>query len=178
MRDDHELAHRELLERIYGQLLAVAAGFEDAEPVDETLVATALAHGRIPRLLGPKALESASRRRHLFGAAVRALRQALVERAHRPNTTGAGAADPADRLAPLVTRIEREHGFDLESFDLALNELRLENSQQAEIVEYRFFGGLSLDQVAALLETPAVAVEEAWRLARAKLYCKLKRGSE
>ncbi len=75
----------------------------------------------------------------------------------------------------FVSAIEADNGFDLAALDRALAELEDRSPRQHEVVEYRFFGGLTNLQIADLLDVSVGTVERDWRLARAKLYRELKK---
>jgi RNA polymerase sigma factor (TIGR02999 family) len=78
------------------------------------------------------------------------------------------------QVKTMVTLAEeassQPHELDLISIDKALNELATADARQARIVELRFFGGLTLDEVASTLDMSPRSVDRQWRLARAWLY--------
>ncbi len=108
---------------------------------------------------------------HFKRIAARAMRQLLVEAARRRGTQKRHA--PPEMLPPDWDKIQAEdpatHEEQMMALDEALNELATFDSRQAAIVEARFFGGLEVNEIAALLDISESTVLRDWRLARAWL---------
>ena len=139
-----------------------------------TLQATALINEAIVRLLGDTTLENAPNRKYLFGVIVRAMRQTLVDHARKKKSAKQGGDRRHYALDDVIESIEHESRVDLDALETALVELGENNPRQREVVELRFFGGLSAKQPAELLDVSLATVERDWRLARVKLYRNLR----
>ena len=167
-RAGHADARDRLVRAIYGELRRMAGGLMRHERPDHTLQPSALVHEALLRLLGGEALADVPDRRYLFAAAVRAMRQVLVDHARRRRALkrdGRRVRVPLDRA--LATLEER--GLDVVALHEALEHLALEHPRQAQVVDLRFFGGLSFPEVAAALGVSDTTAEGDWRLARAWL---------
>lgn len=144
------------------------------ERADHTLRPTALVNEACLRLLDQKIIENAKSRRYLFAAANQAMRQILVDHSRRRNSAKRGGDWKRGSLDVVLDNFEKESGFPFEELDAALLLLQQDAPRQREVVEYRFFGGLSVAETAALLEVSEGTVERDWRLARVKLYAAMK----
>jgi RNA polymerase sigma factor (sigma-70 family) len=74
----------------------------------------------------------------------------------------------------IATEFQRTHGFDFDALEEALQQLKRRNPRQYEVINYRFFGGLSVAETADILKISVGSVERDWRLARAKLFSALR----
>jgi RNA polymerase sigma factor (TIGR02999 family) len=137
-----------------------------------TLQPSALVHEALLRLLDGDALADVPNRRYLFAAAAQAMRQVLVDHARRRHAArrlGERIRLPLDEA--LVTF--EEQGLDVIALHDALDQLAESNPRQAQVVVLRFFGGLSIPEVAETLEVSDTTVEGDWRFARAWLHGRL-----
>ncbi len=157
----------ELLVVVYEELKQVAANTMRAERADHTLQPTALVHEAFVRLVGQEQVNWRNRT-HFFGAAAEVMRRVLVDHARRRKSAKRGGGRPAERLDEALVIFET-HSANLLELDDALKRLAELDLRQARIVELRFFGGLSIDQTARLLNISPSAVDRGWRLARAWL---------
>jgi RNA polymerase sigma factor (TIGR02999 family) len=168
IRDGREGAADRLVTAIYAELRRLAGGLMRHERPGHTLQPSALVHEALLRLLGGDALAELPDRRHLFAAASRAMRQVLVDHARRRRTSkreGGRARVPLDEaLAGLA-----EQHFDVLALHEALDRLAGEHPRPAQVVDLRFFGGLTVPEVAELLAVSNTTVEADWRFARAWL---------
>lgn len=170
-RDGDGAAVRELAGAVYQDFRRLARRFLRGERADHTLQPTALANEVYLRLFDREfpAVES---RAEFFVAAARSIRRILIEHARTRGAKkrGGGAArvdlDAGEFEAPVAD--ER-----LVDLDAALERLAAVDPQKARLVELRFFGGLSVPEVAALLETSERTVARQWRTARAFLELEL-----
>lgn len=165
MADHRDEAENELVQLIYGELKRIAVAMMRSERPDHTLAPTAVVHEAFLRLR-PN-LGSMTNRRHLLAAARKAMRRVLIDhaRAHRAQKrTPAAAEEPQSQAL-----------FESWHLDLAeaLEELAQLDPRQRDIVEYRFFLGLTVDEVADQLELSTSQIEKDWRSARAWLYRRL-----
>jgi RNA polymerase sigma factor (TIGR02999 family) len=168
VRAGHPDAQDRLLRAIYDELRRTAAGLMRRERPDHTLQPSAVVHEALLRLLDGNALVDIPNRRYLFATTARAMRQVLIEHARRRQARkrdGDWARVPLDEA--LVGFDER--GIDLIALHEALERLALGYPRQAQVVDLRFFGGLSIAEVAELMEVSTTTIESDWRFARAWL---------
>src|SRR5262245_62394506 len=158
----------ELLPLVYEELRQLAARFLAAEKRGATLQPTALVHEAYLRLVGSDQA-GWENRAHFFGAAARAIRRILIDRARARGAARRGGDRPLrlDTDAPLA---EPGLSLDVLALDEALGKLASIDAQKARVVELRFFGGLSVDETAATLGVSASTVARDWVVARAWLH--------
>ncbi len=157
----------ELLAALYTELRGIAERCMAGERADHTLQPTALVHEAYVRLFegGPPDLEG---RVHFVRLAARAMRNVLIDhaRARRADKRGAGERKEAlDRTLAYVEESTVE-ALDLEA---ALSRLERLDEELARIVELRFFGGLTVPEIAELERLSVPTVERRWRVARSWL---------
>ncbi len=154
---------------IYQDLRRVAARCVRQERSGNSLNATALVHETYLRLLGVNS-PSWKNRAHFFGAVAEAMRRILVDRARARNTRRRYAAQI------VVNGVAEELGRDFVDYialDAALENLKAIDGRQARVVELRFFVGLSIEEIAELLEVSARTVKRDWEYARVWLFREL-----
>ena len=160
---------------LYSELRRVAGGvYASSGPGHETLQPTALINEAMLKLLGG-ANAAFDDRRHFFGAAARAMRQVLVDRArHRL------ASKRGDGVRPLpldsALDVALPAADELIALDDALTRLEALDAQAARVVELRYFAGLTLEETAAVLDVSTATVKRDWAMARAWLYRELTGG--
>ncbi len=162
-----------LLRDVYSDLRAIASRHMSGERPDHTLQPTALVHEAFLRLSGNAAM-TVSDRNHYLRAASLAMRRVLVDHAR--------ARDAAKREGSLrVTLDDSIAGTtpDLDAIGLAeaLDRLEAAEPRCAEIVQLRFFAGLEVTEVAAVLGVSAATVKRDWRFAKAWLVRELGQGA-
>ena len=158
----------DLIATHYDELRSIARGLLRRERVGHTLDTGGLVNEAWLRLAAQSGL-SPSQRARFFAIAVTTMRRILVDyaRSRLRQKRGAGqAAIPLDDAALLLTTAEADH---LVVLDQALDRLEAASPRSAEVVRYRFFGGLSLEETAALLGVSSKTVQRDWRAARAWL---------
>jgi RNA polymerase sigma-70 factor, ECF subfamily len=156
-------ARDKLLAQVYDELRQVASGLMKRERTGHTLSPTAVVHEAVIRLLGDAIFDKAADRNFLFAAAARAMREVLIDHARRRS---------ADRRrVPLDAVVDyfQEQGLDLVAVHEALDRLAERDGRQAQVMTLRYFGGMTVTEVAAALGISTVTVERDWRLARAWL---------
>jgi RNA polymerase sigma-70 factor (ECF subfamily) len=165
-------ALEELAPLIYGELRAIAARYRRAENRESTLQTTELVHEAFLRISASDRTWCANRAQ-FFTLAARVIRNILVDAARRRGRHKRG--DGAETV-PLENDlfVSAPVNVDLEILDLALNKLKDLDPAKAEIVELRFFGGLSVDEVAGVLCIGTATVKRHWAVARAWLYREIK----
>lgn len=169
-RDRQPGAEAALAELVYHELRGMAAQLLERERPDHTLQATALVHEAWMNLTGGE-FES---RRHFFGAASQAMRRLLIDAARREQAVKRGGRDARQRItfAELVADCT-EPQLDLLALDEALDQLEAYDPRLAEVVRLRYFSGLSIAEVASLLEVSTATVKRDWNYARAWLYARM-----
>jgi RNA polymerase sigma factor (TIGR02999 family) len=157
-----------LLPLVYEQLRAMAGSYFRGQPADQTLQPTALVHEAYLRLVRQPDSQWESRA-HFCAVAATAMRQVLKDRARRRRAAKRGGGD-AQRV-PLE-QLETPSGgksIDLIALDDALTRLAKLDARQGRIVELRFFGGLTVEEVAHVLGLSTRMIEKEWRRVRAWL---------
>lgn len=167
-RTGDEGARGELVALVYGELRRVATRMMTRERTGHTLSPTAVVHEAVIRLLGEEVFERAEDRSFLFASAARAMREVLIDHARR---RAAGRRGGGWRRLPLdhVVDYFEEQGLDVVAVHESLDRLAGMNERQAQVMTLRYFGGLTVPEVAAALGVSVVTVERDWRLARAWL---------
>lgn len=157
-----------LLPQVYDELRRLAAHELRGHQHHDTLQATALVHEVFARLLGAAQVDIANRK-HLFTTAAKLMRQTLIDRARaqQREKRGGGHWQRVDFIEAMALPIE--HDTNLPALDEALNTLAGLDPRMAEIVELRYFVGLEVAEVAALLDVDERTVYRDWAMARAWL---------
>jgi RNA polymerase sigma factor (TIGR02999 family) len=167
-------AAERLLPLVYSELHRLAAAFMRRERPDHTLQATALINEAYLRLA--KKDGDWSSREHFIGMAANVMRHVLVDyaRAHKAKHRDGGMkrVEMTDDLAISSERLE-----EVLSLNDALQRLEKLNPRQGKVVELRYFGGLSVEQIAALLEVSPRSIKRDWSLARIWLFRELELGA-
>ncbi|MHC4089049.1 MAG: ECF-type sigma factor [Planctomycetota bacterium] len=161
-------ALNELFPVIYGELRDLAAAHLRRERSDHTLQTTALVHEVYVRLVGQRSAGWKSSAQ-FFGVAAMAMRRILIDHARRRRAAKRGGARPRLPLDDVVLDFE-QRAADLEALDGALTALAEVDQRKAKVVELRFFGGLTREQVAEVLSISLSTVNRDWQLAKAWLY--------
>jgi RNA polymerase sigma factor (TIGR02999 family) len=158
-----ENAPEKLLEAVYDDLRRLAAKYMRNERGDHTLQATALVHEAYIRLVDWKNV-SWQNRAHFFAVAAQVMRKILVDNARAKNAGKRGGQKIS--LDEAVSFAE-EKELNLIALDEALSNLEKLDERQARIVELRFFGGLSIEETAYVLDVSATTVKREWTFAKA-----------
>lgn len=155
--------------RIYDELRRLAQAQMARESGGHTLQATALVHEAWLKLVGKDgaALEWSSRA-HFFGAAARAMRQILVDRARRVRSEQHGGAMRRQPLESVDAAFDPD-ALDFEALDAALERFAQQDERAARVVELRYFAGLSVEDTASALGTSERTVAREWNVAKAWL---------
>lgn len=159
---------------VYDELRGLARQYLQRERRDHTLQATGLVHEAYLRLVDQTATTWRDRA-HFFAVAASVMRRVLVDyaRAHRAAKRG-GALEKIELDEAVALTPERH--VDLVALDDALKDLGAFDPRQSQIVELRFFGGLTVEEVAEVLEISPRTVKREWRLARAWLRREIVKG--
>ena len=176
-RAGDERARGELIALIYDELRRVASRLMRRERPDHTLSPTAVVHEAVIRLLGEAVFDRAADRSFLFAAAARAMREVLIDHARRRAAGRRGGGRRRVALDAAVDYFEGQ-GLDVVAVHEALDRLAELDGRQAQVMTLRYFGGMTVAEVAAALGVSVTTVEQDWRLARAWLAGQLGEGDE
>lgn len=162
-----------LLPLIYDELRRVAANQLRAERENHTLQATALVHEAYLRLLEQREVDWQNRA-HFFSIAAEMMRRILVNYAIQRNAKKRGDGITRISLDDAISFSSGDEGdLDLVSLDAALKSLAEFDETQARIVELRFFGGLTVEEVAEVMNISESTVKREWKMAKAWLKTQL-----
>lgn len=167
MHAGNDAAAEKLLPLVYSELHRIAKAFMRRERPDHTLQPTALINEAYLRLIHEEI--DWNSRAHFVGFAAHVMRRVLVDYARARNAAHRGGK---------MERIEIQDHFAISSekleqislLDEALNRLEQKNSRQAKVVELRYFGGLSIEEIGATLGIAPRSVKRDWTVARIWLY--------
>ena len=159
---------------VYDELHRMARRFMARQNPGHTLQPTALINEAFIKLVGNENKEWKDRA-HFFGVAAQAMRHILVDYARSRNYAkrGAGAQRVELDQALMVTQ---ERSGDIVALDDALNELSKVDPRKSQVVELRYFGGLTVEETAEVLKVSTVTIMRDWSLAKAWLYRELAKG--
>ena len=153
----------ELLPLVYEELKELAKHKLSLECPGQSLDATGLVHEAYLRLVGDRGYEN---RRHFIGAAALAMRRILVERARRRTRLKHGGERRREPFQPDLIEAVTEDENTL-ALDRALDRLAEEHPTKAQLVQLRFFGGLTGDEAAEVLGVSPSTADREWVFARA-----------
>ena len=158
----------ELLLLLYNELRQLAADRLAKEKPGQTLQTTALVHEVYLRLIRGTGQIQWESRGHFFAAAAEAMRRIVIERVRQKKSLKRGGGRKRVDLdnAELVTSIPAEQILELND---ALDQLEAEAPATANVVKLRYYAGLSLDDIASVLDMSRHAVTKHWIIARAWL---------
>ncbi len=154
-----------VFEIVHAELRRVAAQMLRKERVGHTLQPTALVHEVYLRLVDAKGGGQWEHRAHFFGIAARAMRQVLVDYARERNALKRGGDQERVTLDDRIDAVT-ESGLDLFELDEALTRLNEKDERTARIVELRFFGGMTEEEVAVALDLSRRTVQREWWMAK------------
>ncbi len=168
LQEGQQLALDQVVRLMYDDLRRLAHSRLSSERADHTLDATALVNEVYLKLI-PQQQITAENRLHFFGIASKTMHRILVDyaRKRKRKKRGGGATHlPLDEEITFFSESETDELLALES---ALKRLEEINPRGAQVVECRFFGGMAVDEVAALLQVSSKTIQRDWLAARAWL---------
>jgi RNA polymerase sigma factor (TIGR02999 family) len=152
---------------VYNELRRLAKAYLRRERPDHTLEGTALVHEAYLRLIDQRQVEWKSRNQ-FFGLAAELIRRILVDHARARVAAKRGGGNFKlsldDAIAP-----PQEKDLDLVALDDALQSLARADAQQSRIVELRYFGGLTIEETAEILDISPATIKRDWVMAKAFL---------
>lgn len=171
--DTQALEH--LTPMVYEQLRRIARARHGGERQDRTLQTTALVHEAYLRLTGIDHIDWQDRR-HFFAVASQMMRRILVDaaRARRTAKRGGGGEQLEPNEWEGLPDMSTERARDLCAVDDALASLARLDTRRAQVVELRFFGGLTVEETAEVMQIAPITVMRDWKVARAWLMKELR----
>jgi RNA polymerase sigma factor (TIGR02999 family) len=166
-------AGEQLFADVYAELRKLAAQYLRRERKSHTLQPTALVHEAYLKLVGQTRVDWRGRA-HFLAFAAQAMRQILVDHARRHRAAKRGGNRHRIALDDNLV-IESDRSADVLAIEDALTKLAKLDPRQAQMVELRFFGGLSIAEVAKVMGTSKRSVEREWTMVRAWLRRELSR---
>jgi RNA polymerase sigma-70 factor (ECF subfamily) len=160
-----------LFEAVYAELRSLARNYLNNERTDHTLQATALVNEAYVRLFGQETI-SWQNRAHFFSVAAQVMRNILVDHARRHQTEKRGSGERKLSLDDAVSFFA-ERDINLVKLDDALKTLERLDAKQSKIVELRFFGGLTIEEVAEVLKISSTTVSREWVKAKMWLHSQI-----
>lgn len=161
---------------MYDELRRIARRQLRQERPDHTLQSAALVNEAYLRLAGQDPPEWQNRA-HFFGVAAQMMRHILVDHARNRLAAKRGAGAPRLRLNPEIAVLQKPD-VDLVALDGALNKLAGLDPEQSRLIELRFFGGLSIEETAVVMDVSRRTVDREWATARAWLRRELKKDAQ
>ncbi len=168
--DGDQSALERLTPIVYHELHRLARRYMKLERPGHSLQATALVNEAYMRLVDYERMHWQNRA-HFFAVSAQLMRRILVERARRHNLKRGGGVPHVSLEEAAV--VGDDQGTDMVSLDDALNALSRIDPRKVQVVEMRFFGGLSVEETAEVLKVSTVTVKRDWRAAMAWLYREL-----
>jgi RNA polymerase sigma factor (TIGR02999 family) len=169
--DGDQAAAESLLPIVYEELRRMAGGAMNAQSPAHTLQPTALVHEAYLKLIGPD--KAYRNRAHFMAVASLAMRQILTDHARRVRAARRGGDRRRIDVETQGLADERSDSIDAVALDDALTRLARLDPRRARVIELRFFGSLTVEEVASLLGVSRSTVEADWRAARAWLSAEL-----
>jgi RNA polymerase sigma factor (TIGR02999 family) len=169
IKNGNRQALDELLPAVYDELRRLANVYLKNERADHTLQPTALVHEAYLRLLGQKKLEWQNRA-HFFGVSARLMREILIEYARMKNRLKRGGEFKTQIALDDAVSFAGARDLDVVSIDEALAKLEKLDARQARIVEMKFFAGMTIEEIAEVLEISPATVKREWATAKLLLY--------
>jgi RNA polymerase sigma factor (TIGR02999 family) len=166
-------ASEALLPLVYEELRKLAAARLANESPGQTLQTTALVHEAYLRLVSGERVPEWEGRRHFFGAAAEAMRRILVEQARRKQSIKHGGKLRRIDLDDQSFVDDERHRDELLALDEALTELARHDPRAAQVVNLRYFAGMSLNDIADVMQIGRRTADRLWALAKAWLYERL-----
>jgi RNA polymerase sigma factor (TIGR02999 family) len=169
-------ALEQLTPRVYDELRRIAGHFMKDEGSGRTMQTTALVHEAYLKLIDVTNVDW-QHRAHFFAVSAQIMRHILLDRARRRVAAKRGGATPRVNLDE-VPDLGSSRARELIALDDALNALGKVDPRKARVIELRFFGGLDIEETAAVLGVSPDTVKRDWKLARAWLLAELNEPQE
>jgi RNA polymerase sigma factor (TIGR02999 family) len=171
IEDGDPSAAEQLLPLVYDELRKLAAQKMAQEKPGQTLQATALVHEAYLRLVGSETQRTYRDRRHFFASAAMAMRRILVDAARAKRSQKRRGDREREPLNDVAAPLPDE---ELLALHEALDKLAVDDPLKAQLVELRYFGGLTGDQAADVLGISPSSADRHWAFARAWLQAEVR----
>jgi RNA polymerase sigma factor (TIGR02999 family) len=165
---DATSSHRDLMPLVYDELRRIAARYISRERPGQTLQATALVNEAFVRLAAERPRDFQNRT-HFLAIAALSMRQILVQRARARQAAKRGGAPQRITLGEQHHQVQAPADVDVLALDEALTRLAALDPELARVVELRYFGGLTVEETADVLNASPATIKRHWALARAWL---------
>jgi RNA polymerase sigma factor (TIGR02999 family) len=163
-----QAALEKLMPLVYDELRRLASNYLRRERAGHTLQPTALVNEAYLKLVDQRHAKWQNRA-HFFGISAQLMRRILVDHARQHQAAKRGGSKQQRLSITSAERVVKQPEIDLLALNEALDELTIMDPQQAQIVELKFFGGLSIEETAEVLGISHATVERDWKIARAWL---------
>jgi len=174
MKNGDQAAAEKLLPLVYKELHRLAKSYMRRERPDHTLQPTALIHEAYLRLAHDDV--DWQSHQHFIGVAANVMRRVLVDHARAHNAEMRGGGMQRVELDEGLA-ISKERSTEVIALHDALNSLEALNPRRAKVVELRYFGGLSVEEIAAVLDMSPRSVKRDWALARPWLFKEMQKSN-
>src|SRR5215469_18142358 len=175
-REGDRHAEAQLIPLVYTELRRLASRYLNRERGDHTLQPTALVHEAFLRLANENQPDWQGRA-HFFGVAAKLMRQILVDHARRHQSLKRGGDCHRSLMTEELPAYTPQKSAELLALDEVLQRLANEDERQCRVVEMKFFAGLNIDEIAAVLDISPRTVKREWTMARAWLHQEITRES-
>jgi RNA polymerase sigma factor (TIGR02999 family) len=175
-RQGDQSALARLIPLIYDELRRIAHRYVQQERQGNTLQTTALVNEAYLRLAGQDQ-PPWQNRAHFFAVTARVMRHILIDHARRRHYLKHGGQFQQVSLQEALS-MSAQRAAELIALDEAMDELKAFDARKSDVVELRYFGGLSLEETAAALEISVMTVRRDWRAAKAWLFRRMTQGDE
>jgi RNA polymerase sigma factor (TIGR02999 family) len=174
LTDGNRAVLDQLLPLIYDELRRLAGSYLRRERSGHTLQPTALVHEAYMRIVDQTQVQWQNRA-HFFGVAAQMMRRILVDHARKHHASKRGSGGEKISLDE-INSLSVKQDADLVALDEALVRLAEFDLQQSRIVEMKYFGGLTIEEIAAVLNLSPATIKREWATAKAWLYRELSVG--
>jgi RNA polymerase sigma-70 factor, ECF subfamily len=171
-----EAAPEKLMPLVYAELRKMAHRYMAGQNPGHTLQTTALIHEAYVRLVNQPEKQWQNRS-HFFAVAAQAMRHILVDYARSKQAEKHGGGAQKFSLDEALT-VSQERAAEMVALDDVLEELAKIDRRKSQVVELRFFGGLSVEETAEVLKVSAITVMRDWSMAKAWLHRELSNRQE
>jgi len=161
-------ALEKLMPLVYSELRRLASNYLRRERVEHTLQPTALVNEAYLKLIDQRNAKWQNRA-HFFGISAQLMRRILVDHARQRQAVKRGGSEQQRLSITSAEAVVKPPEVDLLALNEALDELGRMDPQQSRIVELKFFGGLSIEEMAEVTGVSHATVERDWKMARAWL---------
>jgi RNA polymerase sigma factor (TIGR02999 family) len=166
-----EIAFEQLMPLVYDELRRMARGYMRRQPSEHTFQTTEIIHEAYLKLANQEK-QSWQNRAHFFGVAAKAMRHILVDYARAKHRGKRGGLAERITLHENVTTAANR-SEEIVALDDALNQLAGLDQRKAQVVEMKFFGGLTLEEIAEVLKVSTKTIKRDWQFARTWLFREL-----